>query len=106
MRFEIIGGPEDGNAVSIDKERVVIGREAGDDVSLYYDNIVSRHHAVIAKRGEGYFVRDSGSKGEGSSHGTYLLTEKGENCLLRNEERPIGSGNILCIGRIRIKFLG
>lgn len=106
MRFEIIGGPEDGNIVTIDKGNVVIGREVGDDLRLYYDSKVSRHHAMIAKTEKGYFVQDTGLKGEGSSHGTFLMTEKGGNCRFRNEQMPLEPGDILCIGRIRIKFLG
>lgn len=105
MRFEIIGGPEDGKIVDIDKEIVVIGRDIIDDLYLYYDRTISRHHVRIRKLQDSYLVRDAGAEGDGSKNGTFLNNKSMSNWF-RNEERTINPSDIIYIGRIGIKFLG
>ncbi len=60
---------------------------------IFLDDItVSRRHAEVLRRGEGYVVRDVGSL-----NGTYLNRE-------RVEEAPLNNGDELQIGKFKLVF--
>lgn len=67
VQLEHLSGPDDGKIVGFSKDTVTIGRDAGQDVALAHDHVVSRQHARVVREGEQTFLEDAGS-----SHGTYL----------------------------------
>ena len=56
----LASGPHAGNEVSLDKERVTLGRAAGSDVQLQ-DASVSSEHAALELTERGFRLRDLGS---------------------------------------------
>jgi len=74
------------------KEKITIGRSGDNDVILF-DNSVSRHHAVIVKTKDEYFLSDMGS-----FNGTRVNGK-----LVQNE--PLKHGDEIKIGYVKLKFL-
>ena len=66
----ILAGPDVGRSFSLQGESTVLGRQNDSAVCLAGKNI-SRHHAKVLKRGNGYFVEDLAS-----SNGTYVNGER------------------------------
>jgi len=63
----------------LDRNRLLIGRDPDCDVILP-ERVVSRHHASIERRHDGYYLADNGSK-----NGTFVNGEPvGEGVLLRD----------------------
>ncbi len=88
-------------AFDLSQEVTVIGRPDSKiqhypDVEIDLDDAVSRRHAEVVKRDEGYFLRDAGS-----TNGTLLNGEK----LPAHEERLLTHGDRIRVGeRTEIVF--
>ena len=79
-----------GGAVEVDKDKTLVGREPGCDI-VVSDGSVSRKHAVVERRGAGWFVVD-----QGSANGTFLDSQ-------RVAESELHSGQELRFGAIAYK---
>ncbi|MEA2686398.1 MAG: hypothetical protein QOE93_1593, partial [Actinomycetota bacterium] len=84
-------GPNAGSRLSLTKPVTTIGRHPDSDIFLD-DITVSRRHAEVVRREDGYYVRDAGSL-----NGTYLNRE-------RIDEAPLANGDELQIGKFRLVF--
>lgn len=85
----------DGNRsrVAIDRERLSIGRSRESDVFLP-DQWLSRHHAEIRRSGQGFSLRDLGSKNGTLLNGNPLASEQ----FLRH-------GDVITLGEHTLTFL-
>ena len=86
-------GPDAGTKFFLDKDVVTCGRSPASDIFLD-DVTVSRRHAEFLHTDAGIVVKDLGSL-----NGTYVNGE-------RAEERPIGTGDEVQVGRFKLLFLG
>ena len=84
-------GPNAGSKFALDNDVTRAGRHPNSDIFLD-DITVSRRHAEVVRREEGYHVRDAGSL-----NGTYLNRE-------RIDEAPLANGDELQIGKFRLVF--
>jgi pSer/pThr/pTyr-binding forkhead associated (FHA) protein len=85
--------PSGRQLITLDDERVTVGKSATNLVSLDHDSTVSRVHAVLEKLGNAWSVRDVGSR-----NGTYLNGER------IAAERVLRSGDELRIGKSKLVF--
>lgn len=85
-------GPNSGSRFALDADVVTAGRHPDSDIFLD-DITVSRRHAEVHRRADGYVVCDAGSL-----NGTYLNRE-------RVEESPLSDGDELQIGTFKLVFL-
>jgi pSer/pThr/pTyr-binding forkhead associated (FHA) protein len=86
------GGGRSGETFHPEGERTTIGRSP--DCEIFLDDVtVSRKHAVLVKRDNGFFVEDLGSL-----NGTFLNRR-------RIESGELGDGDELQIGKYRLTFL-
>jgi pSer/pThr/pTyr-binding forkhead associated (FHA) protein len=79
--------------VQCTKESMTIGRGGGNDVSIP-DESVSKQHARVERRGDGFVIRDAGS-----SNGVWLGKQ-------RVEEHRLRDGDVLSLGRAKAVFKG
>ena len=86
-------GPGSGSRFVLDTDCTSAGRHPESDIFLD-DVTVSRRHAEIVRRNDGYAVRDVGSL-----NGTYLNRERIE------QESPLANGDELQIGRFKLVFM-
>ncbi|MCL2418142.1 MAG: FHA domain-containing protein [Conexibacteraceae bacterium] len=87
------GGGRAGESFPLDRPRLTVGRRPDSD--LFLDDVtVSRDHAVVAKRGEHYYLDDCGSL-----NGTYINRR-------RIESQRLNDGDELQIGKYKLAFLG
>ncbi|MGO9754601.1 MAG: FHA domain-containing protein [Solirubrobacteraceae bacterium] len=86
------GGGRAGEAFPLSSQRITVGRRPDSDVFLD-DVTVSRDHAVIVRRGTGYYLDDCGSL-----NGTYVNRR-------RIESHRLGDGDELQIGKYKLAFL-
>ncbi|MBV8735456.1 MAG: FHA domain-containing protein [Solirubrobacterales bacterium] len=86
------GGGRAGETFPIHNDRVTVGRSPDADVFLD-DVTVSRHHALIVRRGQDYHLDDCGSL-----NGTYVNRQRVESELLHH-------GDELQIGKYKLAFL-
>jgi diguanylate cyclase (GGDEF)-like protein len=87
----LIGGPERGKAVHLEKT-VTIGRGADADITIR-DSALSRVHARVSREADGYFVEDLGSR-----NGTFVENER-----VVGKQR-LRSGVRLAVGRTMASF--
>lgn len=85
----VLRGPNTGARFLLDDEEVSVGRHTSSDIFLD-DVTVSRRHAVFARTGDGYEVRDTGSL-----NGTYVNRE-------RIDTAPLEQGDEVQIGKFRL----
>ncbi|SBS75743.1 Transcriptional regulator, LuxR family [uncultured Mycobacterium sp.] len=85
--------PSGRQLITLDDERVTVGKSTTNLVSLDHDSTVSRVHAVLEKLGNAWSVRDVGSR-----NGTYLNGER------IAAERVLRSGDELRIGKSKLVF--
>src|SRR5205807_7456935 len=83
--------PEGARLVSLDVDRVTIGRIEDNDVSVASDDEASRLHAVIERLAGGWCVRDLSSR-----NGTFVNGER------VSGDRPLRAGDEIRIGRTRM----
>ncbi len=87
----VLRGPNTGARFLLDADEVSSGRHPSSDIFLD-DVTVSRRHAVFARTGEGYEVRDVGSL-----NGTYVNRE-------RIDQQRLGQGDEVQIGKFRLVY--
>jgi pSer/pThr/pTyr-binding forkhead associated (FHA) protein len=86
------GGGRVGESFSLTGERMTIGRRPDADVFLD-DVTVSRDHALLVRRGDGWHLDDLGSL-----NGTYVNRE-------RIESRRLAAADELQVGKYKLTFL-
>ena len=85
------GGGRVGESFAVEGERMTIGRRADSGV-LLDDVTVSRDHALLIRRGDGWYLDDLGSL-----NGTYVNRQ-------RIESVRVSQGDELQIGKYRLTF--
>ena len=86
------GGGRSGESFTIDQDRMSIGRTP--DAAVFLDDVtVSRNHALVVHREDGYYIDDLGSL-----NGTYVNRE-------RIESRKLADGDELQVGKYKLTFL-
>ena len=87
------GGGRAGETFAIEDDRVEVGRSP--DAAVFLDDVtVSRRHAVIARRDDGFYIDD-----QESLNGTYVNRRRVESARLED-------GDEVQIGKYRLTFLG
>ena len=91
LSLAVIAGPDAGRMFSIDKPRIVMGRE---EVDLALDDPeISRHHAALEIRGEEVLLVDLGS-----TNGTFVGDQPISRVPLENQgEFTIGGSTLMLI---------
>ncbi len=84
-------GPNAGSTFLIDQETTTAGRDPGSAVFLD-DITVSRKHAIVERRGDEWFVKDTGSL-----NGTYVNGEQ-------VDETKLTTGDEVQIGKFKLTF--
>jgi hypothetical protein len=84
----VVDGEQTGDAYTLECD-TVIGRKAG-DIVFPHDDYMSGRHARIAKRGNGFFLSD-----EGSRNGTFVRIDR---------EVELKPGDMLLVGKQLFKF--
>jgi pSer/pThr/pTyr-binding forkhead associated (FHA) protein len=87
----VLRGPNTGARFLLDSDEVTSGRHPHSDIFLD-DVTVSRRHAVFARSGDGYLVRDVGSL-----NGTYVNRQ-------RIDEAVLHPGDEVQIGKFRLVY--
>jgi FHA domain-containing protein/zinc ribbon protein len=85
------GGGRAGESFPLEGERLTIGRRPDSDIFLD-DVTVSRDHAVLVRRGSGYFLDDCGSL-----NGTYVNRR-------RIESHRLTDGDELQVGKYKLAY--
>jgi len=85
-------GDRAGEHFLLGDSRVTIGRSEGADI-LFYDITVSREHARIVRRPDGFYIEDSDSL-----NGTYVNRR-------RVESHHLSDGDELQIGKFKLTYL-
>ena len=91
-RFTVMNGKDAGKELVIQKAFVMIGTLPGSDLVLT-DPTVSRHHAEVEERSDGYMLRD-----HDSTNGTFLDGVK-------VREAYLSSGSVIRLGNTEMTFL-
>ena len=86
------GGGRVGESFPLDHDRLTIGRRPDSDIFLD-DVTVSRDHALIVRRNDGFHLDDLGSL-----NGTYVNRE-------RIESQKLDDGDELQVGKYKLTFL-
>ncbi len=86
------GGGIEGETFTPEGEEVTIGRSPGSDIFLD-DITVSRNHAVLIRKPDGYYIKD-----QGSLNGTYINRA-------RVETQKLYDGDQLQIGKYKLTFI-
>jgi hypothetical protein len=86
------GGGRSGESFALESERMSIGRRPDSDIFLD-DVTVSRDHALLVRRADGYHLDDCGSL-----NGTYVNRERVDSQLLND-------GDELQIGKYKLAYL-
>ncbi len=87
-----VSKPSGRELVPLAGQRVTLGKSSTNDVSLDYDDTVSRLHAVLENLGFAWSIRDLGSR-----NGTYLNGEKitAERVLRSKDEVRVGKTKLI-----------
>jgi len=92
----VVSGAQPGRDYRLAAEATLIGRSPECKVQLSSDDAVSRHHARIVLRGDGYVVQDGDERGP-STNGTFVNGE-------RVSEKALQDGDRLRIGKTELVF--
>ena len=87
------GGGREGESVPLQRDRVTIGRRPESDMFLD-DVTVSRDHALVVARADGWHIDDLGSL-----NGTYVNRGRIDSALLHD-------GDEVQVGKFKLTFLG
>jgi DNA-binding winged helix-turn-helix (wHTH) protein len=71
--LEHANGVHMGELIRLDKREILVGRLS--DCNIITEpkfTSVSQHHAILRKTGDGWVIIDIGTKGKGSTYGTYI----------------------------------
>ncbi|HVE57837.1 MAG TPA: sigma 54-interacting transcriptional regulator [Pyrinomonadaceae bacterium] len=90
-KLKIISEKGSGEVFELNAEKISVGREAANEIVLN-DASVSRRHCVIERRGEKFFVSDSGSLNGTSVNG------------LEAAETELSSGDKISVGDFTFRF--
>ena len=86
------GGGRAGESFTIDQDRMSIGRTP--DAAVFLDDVtVSRNHALLVHRADGYYIDDLGSL-----NGTYVNRR-------RIESHKLADGDEIQIGKFKLSYL-
>jgi pSer/pThr/pTyr-binding forkhead associated (FHA) protein len=86
------GGGRAGESFTVDQDRLSIGRTP--DAAVFLDDVtVSRNHALLVHRQDGYYIDDLGSL-----NGTYVNRRRIESHLLAD-------GDEIQIGKYKLSYL-
>ena len=86
------GGGRAGESFTVDEERMSIGRTP--DAAVFLDDVtVSRNHALLVHRQDGYYIDDLGSL-----NGTYVNRR-------RIESHKLADGDEIQIGKYKLSYL-
>ncbi len=86
------GGGRSGESFTIDQDRMSIGRTP--DAAVFLDDVtVSRNHALVVRREDGYYIDDLGSL-----NGTYVNRR-------RIESHRLEDGDEIQIGKYKLSYL-
>jgi pSer/pThr/pTyr-binding forkhead associated (FHA) protein len=86
------GGGRAGESFTIDEDRMSIGRTP--DAAIFLDDVtVSRNHALIVQRQDGYYIDDLGSL-----NGTYVNRR-------RIESHKLSDGDEIQVGKYKLSYL-
>jgi pSer/pThr/pTyr-binding forkhead associated (FHA) protein len=86
------GGGRSGESFTIDQDRMSIGRTP--DAAVFLDDVtVSRNHALVVRRDDGYYIDDLGSL-----NGTYVNRR-------RIESHRLEDGDEIQIGKYKLSYL-
>ena len=86
------GGGRAGESFAVDEERISIGRTP--DAGVFLDDVtVSRNHALLVHRQDGYYIDDLGSL-----NGTYVNRR-------RIESHRLEDGDEIQIGKYKLSYL-
>ena len=86
------GGGRSGESFTIDQDRMSIGRTP--DAAVFLDDVtVSRNHALVVRRDDGYYIDDLGSL-----NGTYVNRR-------RIESHQLQDGDEIQIGKYKLSYL-
>jgi pSer/pThr/pTyr-binding forkhead associated (FHA) protein len=86
------GGGRAGESFTIDQDRMAIGRTP--DAAVFLDDVtVSRNHALLVHRQDGYYIDDLGSL-----NGTYVNRR-------RIESHKLEHGDEIQIGKFKLSYL-
>jgi pSer/pThr/pTyr-binding forkhead associated (FHA) protein len=92
----ILNGSREGAEVSFDGDEIFIGNGKDESCTVAMaDAGVSRRHARIARKGDGWMIEDIGS-----SNGTFVNFKK----RAQGEQTDLADKDILFIGRTVVKF--
>jgi hypothetical protein len=86
-----VGGGRAGESFAVDRDHMTIGRRPDSDVFLD-DITVSRDHALLVRRGDGWYLDDCGSL-----NGTYVNRS-------RIESQRLEEGDEVQIGKYKLTF--
>jgi pSer/pThr/pTyr-binding forkhead associated (FHA) protein len=86
------GGGRSGESFTIDEDRMSIGRTP--DAAVFLDDVtVSRNHALLVRRQDGYYIDDLGSL-----NGTYVNRR-------RIESHKLNDGDEIQVGKYKLSYL-
>ncbi len=94
ISVEVVGGPMDGLRNRVEKAEFTIGRDAGNDLALTVDPMVSGWHARISREGHHYWLVDLDSR-----NGVYLGDQRLQKRSL------IGFGTRFTVGHTHLEFM-
>lgn len=90
-RLKILSGLRQGEVFELTRDRITIGRDIDNTIRLP-DDLVSRHHGALLRKGSDYYLRDFDS-----TNGTQVNNKRISETILRN-------GDTCRIGYVEVRF--